>query len=372
MPISFPTNPALNQTFTTNDGNFYRYNGKGWIRSSPNYSCIAVGSITGNLIANLTIDSIDLANGAVTTEKLNLANGYLQLPVGTTAQRPNTASNALLRYNSTENYIEYNIGNTWYCLCSGPAPYTVEYLVVAGGGGGGGYGGGGGGGYRTGNISNILSGVSYTTTVGSGGSLHGCGTLSCFFYICSSGGGYGGGQTETGQPAASPGGSGGGGGYGPSAGAGNGNTPSVSPSQGNSGGAGAPGNPTAGSGGGGGGAGGTGFAATVAPSYCFAGNGGIGAFTTISGSNVAYAGGGGGASTQRGGQGGIGGGGGTAWGPISSGTVNTGGGGSGGCLGGSGIVILRYLGPQRGSGGTVTSSGGFTIHTFNSSGTYTA
>jgi hypothetical protein len=35
-------------------------------------------------------------------------------------------------------------------------------------------------------------------------------------------------------------------------------------------------------------------------------------------------------------------------------------------------VIVRYPGIQRGSGGTVTSSGGYTIHTFTSSGTYTA
>jgi hypothetical protein len=35
-------------------------------------------------------------------------------------------------------------------------------------------------------------------------------------------------------------------------------------------------------------------------------------------------------------------------------------------------VIIRYSGAQRGTGGTVTSSGGFTYHTFTSSGTYTA
>jgi hypothetical protein len=40
--------------------------------------------------------------------------------------------------------------------------------------------------------------------------------------------------------------------------------------------------------------------------------------------------------------------------------------------GGSGIVIISYLGSQRGTGGTVTSSGGYTIHTFTSSGTYNA
>jgi hypothetical protein len=39
--------------------------------------------------------------------------------------------------------------------------------------------------------------------------------------------------------------------------------------------------------------------------------------------------------------------------------------------GGSGVVVVAYLGSQRGSGGTVTSSGGYTFHTFTSSGTYT-
>jgi hypothetical protein len=35
-------------------------------------------------------------------------------------------------------------------------------------------------------------------------------------------------------------------------------------------------------------------------------------------------------------------------------------------------VVIRYFGAQRATGGTVTSSGGFTIHTFTSSGTFTA
>jgi hypothetical protein len=35
-------------------------------------------------------------------------------------------------------------------------------------------------------------------------------------------------------------------------------------------------------------------------------------------------------------------------------------------------VIVRYSGSQVGSGGSVTSSGGYTIHTFTSSGTFTS
>jgi hypothetical protein len=62
----------------------------------------------------------------------------------------------------------------------------------------------------------------------------------------------------------------------------------------------------------------------------------------------------------------------------TAGTANTGGGGGGsggtanGANGGSGVVIVRYLGSQRGTGGTITSSGGYTYHTFTTSGTYTA
>jgi hypothetical protein len=56
--------------------------------------------------------------------------------------------------------------------------------------------------------------------------------------------------------------------------------------------------------------------------------------------------------------------------------VMAGGGGGGnlvpqqGAAGGSGIVIVKYAGTQRATGGTVTSAGGFTIHTYTTSGTF--
>jgi hypothetical protein len=77
------------------------------------------------------------------------------------------------------------------------------------------------------------------------------------------------------------------------------------------------------------------------------------------------------------GGGGSGGNGGNAIAPTA-GTTNLGGGGgaggqsASGAAGGSGVVIISYAGSQRGIGGTVTSSGGNTIHTFTSSGTYVA
>jgi hypothetical protein len=36
------------------------------------------------------------------------------------------------------------------------------------------------------------------------------------------------------------------------------------------------------------------------------------------------------------------------------------------------VAIIAYLGTQKGSGGTITSANGYTIHTFTTSGTYTA
>lgn len=119
------------------------------------------------------------------------------------------------------------------------------------------------------------------------------------------------------------------------------------------------------------------------------GNGGAGSNWQSLG--TFYAGGGGGGAYAFGGTGteGTGGTGGGGTGGrnglnATSGTANTGGGGGGNGYtsagnfqgtsgaGGSGIVIFRYLGSQQGSGGTITSSNGYTYHTFTTSGTFTA
>jgi hypothetical protein len=94
-------------------------------------------------------------------------------------------------------------------------------------------------------------------------------------------------------------------------------------------------------------------------------------------------GGGGGLDTfQVGGAGGLGGGGHGA-GDINNfagtyataGTPNTGGGGGGGnytppASGGTGVVAFAYAGNARGTGGTISTLNGYTVHIFNSSGTF--
>jgi len=267
-----------------------------------------------------------------------------------------------------------------------PPPLTsVQVLVVAGGGGGGAgcYGGAGGAGGLIYNPSySVTGGTSYTVTIGNGGggssstNSNGVNGQNSVFGTITSTGGGGGGSRNTGT--GNTGGSGGGAAFsGGTAGAG-------TSGQGNAGGGG-----YGGAGGGAGAVGGTGGG--VSP---YGGIGGDGLSNSLSGVSTFYAGGGGGGAggtagnRRAGGQGGGGSGGVTDSSPTN-GTANTGGGGGGGGInssgatqctgsnseigasGGSGIVIVSYPGNQAATGGTITSSGGNTIHTFTSSGTFT-
>jgi hypothetical protein len=268
-----------------------------------------------------------------------------------------------------------------------PVPYSAEYLVVAGGGGGGSdllSGGGGAGGLLNGSTT-FLPSTSHTVTVGAGGASAQSGVSAvsgsdstlqtASSTITSFGGGRAATYTIQDQPAGD-GGSGGGGDLATDSGG------SGTVGQGNDGGYGQ----NAASGETGGGGGGAGAAGSNGIAQSQAGNGGVGLdFTTWStatstGDSGYYAGGGGGAINGNYGQG-IGGTGGGGNGKTSTttneaGAANTGGGGGGGSSpyignGGSGIIIIRYSGSQKGTGGTVTSSGGYTYHTFTSTGTYT-
>ena len=258
-------------------------------------------------------------------------------------------------------------------LSNTPANNQVSYMVVAGGGGGGSppglyAGGGGAGGFRedkspitpytasplegAGAISVTATG--FPITVGGGGAVKTAGSNSTFSTITSTGGGKGGRNYPSAEPAGNGGSGGGMGTFPPNSGsAGSGNTPPVSPPQGNPGAA-----STVGAGGGGGAT----AAGSGASPPANGGNGGAGATTGISGSNTAYAGGGGGSAWKAtGGTGGTGGGGNGSSGgacqptpaPQTAGTANTGGGGGSGgsdagtgpaanSAGGSGIVIIRY------------------------------
>ena len=295
-------------------------------------------------------------------------------------------------------YHVFTVSGTFTLSNSG----TVSYLIVGGGGGGGDRHGGGGG--AGGVLSSTWAATpgSYTITVGLGGiagnyetsnsTPRGAGIKggdSSISSVATAFGG-GGGGTLDGNPTGTVG-SGGGGGGGSLAGV------AGTAGQGFVGGSGQ--NP---GGGGGGGAGGAGVNANT-------GTGGIG-ITSVStqllavgygtsfavptspnvviSGGVAYIGGGGGgasgSSPGPGGSGGLGGGGRGDWDAsfILAGTANTGGGGGGsrsadvsttGRDGGSGLVLLWYplTNAPVATGGTVTISGAYKIHTFTTTGNTT-
>jgi hypothetical protein len=324
--------------------------------------------------------------------------GAALIPSGTTAQRPTSPVNGMIRFNTTLGLLEEfrdsgwrNLSNVFFATGGVESTYTVgsinykvhvftssgnfvvssgskdnvEFLIVAGGGGGGvgtngndcGGGGAGAGGYissvvgeLSGQNSSVVSRItafpqSYTVVVGTGGAggtvgVQGTsGNPSSVFGITATGGG-GGSNRDSGGRA---GGSGGGGSCTGIAGSG-------TSGQGFQGG-GAGGTPAGGTYGGGGAGG---FDNTVRNAV--GGPGGVGIASSITGSSVFRGGGGGGGGGQStggaGGNGGGGTGGNTGANNGGAGTANTGGGGGGGGgfpnsgtlggNGGSGVVIIRY------------------------------
>ena len=364
------------------------------------------GKIRFSTDINANTTHMSIAGNGITSFTCQICAPYaifngtaaVTLPVGTTAQRPGP-STGMIRFNSSCTDLEYYNGNDWLFFTSTPQSqgYYADVLVVAGGGGGGGaeasngYGGGGAGGgaggYVAGRIFINYTVNSYSVWIGAGGTGgannpqstgSGCngtmGIASCALGLIAIGGGFGGGD-ETGINAGN-GGSGGGQG-GDNTGTqgcgtlGQGCAGGYSSVRNGGGGGGA--STTGCHGYGGSGAGGQGRSWYNGTTYAGGGGGGNGA--AVNTTTYGGAGGGGNGSATDGTSGNQ-----VAGGTATAGTANTGGGGGGGAAGraqggqngGSGIVIVRYYGSQKGFGGTITSSDGYTYHSFTSSGTYCA
>jgi len=330
-------------------------------------------SATSGSLSTIYTSSTELKwNPSLGILDLSGATGSVNLPKGTTAQRPASPITSMIRYNTTQSAYEVYTGSAWVPLATTAYSYSADYLVIAGGGNGGNFTSGGAGGMLTG-TQTLTPGTVYTATVGAGGGNNSTITATSFTTITAIGGGNSGGN----------GGSGGGSSNNNSGGTG-------TAGQGNNGGMGVTDGLTYNSGGGGGGAGSAGGNSTGPAGH--SGNGGSGLASSITGSSVTYAGGGGGGADSRAaitaGAAGSGGGGagGSAGGNGGNGTANTGGGAGGagyngssfgtGGTGGSGVIILsvptaNYTGTVTGSP-TVTTSGSNTIIKFTSTGTYTA
>jgi len=297
-----------------------------------------IGVNTGNNTGSLSTTSSLFIGNIIQSSSFSFSGSIYNL-------KSYLNNNTFLPYNNFNN-ISTRLG-----LTKRPV-ITVEYLLVGGGGGSPasnpGGGGGGAGGLLTGTAL-VVSNQTLQVNVGDGGTTATNGGNSSFLSFIAFGGGFGGGGN---------GGSGGGvtsgtGGLGV-------------PGQGNSGGI----SITNYSGGGGAGTSGSSngipgsgsfqpnFLVAGSPAGWYAGGGaGGGGFGIYITNNVR---GGGGSSTSG----------------NVNGTPNTGGGGSAyegtKGKGGSGIIILRYQSvTPLASGGTVTTVGDYTYHTFTATGSST-
>jgi hypothetical protein len=307
---------------------------------SNNRVITSVSSTEINAESNLTFDGSILSVNS---------NSAIKLPSGTTNQRPVSSSAGMIRLNSTNSSVESYISGSWHSVPSFPG-LNSQVTIIGGGSRGGvgigyfsiGSGGGGGGGGEVINLDYLLYPGSYTVIVAAGGGN------SSFGNIIATSGSVGG------NASVYIGGSGGAG--------------SLTKSTGG------PGGSTSGD--------------FYPYDISFPGVGCTGLFSVCTGDTRAGGGGGGGASTANqlngntiySGPGAIGSSGGGAGGDAyvngGNGVGNTGGGGGGGGSqgaiggnGGSGIVVIKYVGNPKATGGTISTSNGYTKHTFTMTGT---
>jgi hypothetical protein len=360
--------------------------GFGGIVSTGDSSGVLQLQAAGTTVANIS------STGMAVTGTLS-STGSLGLPTWTTATRPSSPSTGTMGLNTSFGTLEFYNGTLWVQTGT---QYQVQFYAWGGGGGGGGGGSspapaGGGGGAANGYM-NLTPGQTLTAFVGGGGTFQNAGAGRGTAAVGGGGltgtagyGGGGGGYSGIFVTSITQGaclllaGGGGGAGWDGSVQAG-----------------GAGGGSSGVSGGGGGTPGGGGTQSAGGSSISGAGSALQGGTANDGdgggggGGGGGYYGGGAGTNTNPG----SGGGGGSGFinsAIVSTGTLTAGSGttpgdssntlrGSYGAGGNSsvngtqGVVVIAYLGTQRGTGGTVTSSGGYTYHTFTSTGsnTYTA
>ena len=255
-----PQNPTEGSFWLKDDtGDLNVYAGGAWVLIAGGSGGDSLPAQTSNSGKFLTTDGTTASWGTVSvtptaiSDQDNASTGYFDIPTGTTAQRPVSATTGNLRFNSETNYLEMytsSWGNVWtpftpitatggtvtqvaidgvtykvhtfsatasasFIVSNAGSPgNTFEVIMWGAGGGGGGNtasgASGGGGAYAKSTLTPVQA--TYTVSVGGGGSgaADGCVTTGGGAGGISSFGATGGKGTDPGSsPCSSPGGGGG-------------------------------------------------------------------------------------------------------------------------------------------------------------------
>jgi len=134
MPLSFPANPSLNQTYVYNNIT-WTFNGNGWTKSGAGGASITVSGSAPNNPNNGALwfnsesgdTGVYFGNGWVAVggggggggvaevyDVNSTSTGYFDLPSGTTAQRPASPQPGMIRHNSSLDAFEfYTTASGW-------------------------------------------------------------------------------------------------------------------------------------------------------------------------------------------------------------------------------------------------------------------
>lgn len=132
---------------------------------------MALTKVPGTMVAADAEGVVDLSS----------ATGGLNVPAGTTGQRPASPTLGASRWNTTTNTYEIYTGGTsgWVTIATQLNQVTVSYLLVAGGAGAiNGVGAGGGAGAALNTTTPLTIGTTYTVTIGAAGAVNGNGGAS--------------------------------------------------------------------------------------------------------------------------------------------------------------------------------------------------
>lgn len=150
MPLSFPANPTLNQTYVYS-GVTWTFNGNGWTKGSAGGASITVSGSAPNNPNNGALwfnsesgdTGVYFGNGWVAVggsggggggvaevyDVNSTSTGYFDLPAGTTAQRPGTPNTGMLRYNTTTGFAEVYTAAGWGSF--GATPPSISTVSPA-------------------------------------------------------------------------------------------------------------------------------------------------------------------------------------------------------------------------------------------------